>query len=79
MNILRSALDVLQRARRPFMVLNLVYFGLVALAMGYVSFDRSLQESFDQVIAAAMGTPITNTADVTRSSPPRWAAGRWPP
>jgi len=51
----RSALDVLRRARRPYLVLRLVYYGLIAGAMVYVSLDRSIQERFGQLILDTLG------------------------
>jgi hypothetical protein len=55
MNILRSAFDVLVRARRPYLVLRLVYYSLIVWTMVYVSFDRSLQEQFGQLILDTLG------------------------
>jgi len=45
MKTLRSALDVLRDARRPYLILNVLYYGLVVCAMVYTAFDRSLQQA----------------------------------
>jgi hypothetical protein len=52
---LRSALGVIREARRPYVILNLLYYGLVACAMAYAAFDRSLQEA----LMASVGSALT--------------------
>jgi hypothetical protein len=51
---LRSAWDVIRGARRPYAVLNLVYYGLIACAMVYSAFDRSLQETLMEAVGGAL-------------------------
>jgi hypothetical protein len=55
MKVLRSSLDVLKRARRPYLILHLVYYGLIASAMLYTISDRSLQEQLAQLVLDALG------------------------
>jgi hypothetical protein len=52
--MLRSALDVLKRERRPLLTLNLVYFGLIACTTVHVSFNLGLQEALGQFILEAL-------------------------
>ena len=60
MSAFRSALDVLRRARRPYIVLNLVYYGLVVCGMVYTTFDQSLQQTLREAVLAAFsdGGPL---------------------
>lgn len=55
MNILRSPLDALKRARRPYLVLNGAYYGLIAVTMVYSTLDRTLQEALGQLVLQALG------------------------
>jgi hypothetical protein len=50
---LRSALSLVKNGRRPYAVLNLVYYGLVACAMAYTAFDRSLQQALMDTVGGA--------------------------
>jgi hypothetical protein len=58
MKALHSALNLIRDARRPYIVLNLAYYGLVACALVYTLFDRSLH----QALMDAVGTALTEGA-----------------
>jgi hypothetical protein len=61
---LRSALGVIREARRPYLILNLLYYGLVACAMGVTAFDRSLQQTLmDSVGGALTEGPLAPVLD----------------
>jgi hypothetical protein len=48
--MIRSSSTVIKEHRRAYLVLNLLYYGLIAGAMGYAAFDPALQKSlWDQV------------------------------
>ena len=50
MNVLRSSLQIVREHSRPYVILNVMYYGLVALGMLYVAFiNPALQE---QLLAA---------------------------
>lgn len=55
MKVIRSTLESIKESRRAYVVLNLVYYGLVVCAMGYVFFNPSLQ----QMLLQAVGTAFT--------------------
>jgi len=55
MRVIRSTLESIKESRRAYVVLNLVYYGLVVCAMGYVFFNPSLQ----QMLLQAVGTAFT--------------------
>jgi hypothetical protein len=64
MKLLRSALDVLRRSRRPYLILRLVYYGLIVWTMVYVTYDRSIQERFNQLILDTLGSgPLASVID----------------
>jgi hypothetical protein len=50
MKALYSALNVIRGARRPYVALNLVYYGLIVCAMIYTAFDRSLQQTLTETV-----------------------------
>ena len=52
MRVIRSTLESIKEFRRAYVVLNLVYYGLVVCAMAYVFFNPSLQ----QMLLEAVGT-----------------------
>jgi hypothetical protein len=54
MKALHTALGVVRGARRPYLALNLVYYGLVASAMVYATFDSSLQPALMESVGAAL-------------------------
>ena len=51
----RSILDSVRDAWQPYVMLNAIYYGLVAVAMAYTAFNRSLQET----LMAAVGESLT--------------------
>ncbi len=55
MRVIRSTLESIREFRRAYVVLNLVYYGLVVCAMAYVSLNPSLQ----QMLLEAVGTAFT--------------------
>jgi hypothetical protein len=52
--VLRSALNLIRDARRPYVVLNIAYYGLVACALVYTTFDRSLQQTLMEAVGGAL-------------------------
>jgi hypothetical protein len=65
MKAFRSALDVLKRARRPYIALNLIYYGLVVCGMVYVTFDRPLQQSLAEAVITSFsdGGPLASVLE----------------
>jgi hypothetical protein len=64
MKVLRFALEVLKNARRPYLVLNIAYYGLVACGMLYVTFDRSLQQALlGDVLSGLTEGPFASVLD----------------
>jgi len=58
-NLLKSAWGLVLENRKAYIVLNVVYYGLVAVCMVYVAFDQELQKSLlDEVGAAFMTGPL---------------------
>jgi hypothetical protein len=53
MEALRSALNLIRDARRPYVTLNVVYYGLVVCAMAYTAFDRSVQQALMEAVGSA--------------------------
>lgn len=51
MKILRDAIMLVNASRRVYLTLNILYFGLVILAMLYTFFDRSLQIALGEQIS----------------------------
>jgi hypothetical protein len=61
---LRSAWDTIRDARRPYIVLNLVYYGLVACAMVYTALDTSLQQAIWEAVGSALTEgPLASVVD----------------
>lgn len=56
MKTLRSALDVLSKARRPYVILNIGYYGLVICSMAFTA----LNPSFHQALMAAVGESLSD-------------------
>lgn len=54
MNALRAAVRTIRDARRPYVIINLVYYGLVACGMAYAAFDRSIQQSLLEAVGGAL-------------------------
>lgn len=54
MKALRTAVQAIRDAKRPYLILNLVYYGLVACGMAYAAFDRSVQQSLMEAVGNAL-------------------------
>jgi len=50
---MKSALEAIKESRRAYIVLNLVYYGLVICGMIYVAFNPSLQQSLIKLVGSA--------------------------
>lgn len=55
-SLLKSAWGLVQENRRAYIVLNIVYYGLVAICMIYVAFNQELQTSLMNEIGAGFMT-----------------------
>ncbi len=55
-NLLKSAWGLVQENRRTYIVLNILYYGLVAIFMVYVAFDQQLQEELMNAAGAGFMT-----------------------
>ena len=53
MKVIQSALETVKESRRAYIVLNLVYYGLVICGMIYVAFNPSLQQSLLELVGSA--------------------------
>ena len=53
MKVIQSALEAIKEFRRAYIVLNLVYYGLVVCGMVYVAFNPSLQQSLLELVGSA--------------------------
>lgn len=53
MKAIQSALEIIKEFRRAYIVLNLVYYGLVICGMIYVAFNPSLQQSLLELVGNA--------------------------
>lgn len=53
MRAIRSALEIIGESRRAYIVLNLVYYGLVICGMIYVAFNPSLQQTLIETVGDA--------------------------
>ena len=53
MKVLRSALEIVKECRRAYIVLNVVYYGLVVVGMIYVAFNPSLQKTLLEAAGGA--------------------------
>lgn len=51
MNLLREAIKLVQESRRAYIFLNVVYYGLVIIAMLYTISNRSVQEAMGEQIS----------------------------
>ncbi len=55
MNVLRSSWQIVRKHRRPYVILNVTYYGLVILSMLYVAFiNPALQEQLLATIEVAL-------------------------
>ncbi len=55
-NLLKSAWGLVQENRRAYIVINIVYYGLVAICMVYVAFNQELQEELMNLVGAGFMT-----------------------
>jgi hypothetical protein len=54
MKVIQSGLSVLGESRRAYVVLNLVYYGLVACGMVFTALDRSVQRELQVAVGNAL-------------------------
>jgi hypothetical protein len=67
MKLIQSALETIKESRRAYIILNLVYYGLVVFGMVYVAFNPSLQQllidavgnAFTEGVLSAVGSAYT--------------------
>ncbi len=58
-NSIKSAWSLVRENKRPYIVLNAVYYGLVVACMIYVAFNQELQQSLlDEIGAQFMTGPL---------------------
>jgi hypothetical protein len=58
-NLIKSAWGLVQENRRAYIVINILYYGLVTICMIYVAFNQELQQSLmNQIGAAFMTGPL---------------------
>lgn len=63
MKAIRRAWEIIQEHRRAYLVLNLVYYGLVILGMVYVSANPSVQQSLLESVGTAYNSgPLAGVA-----------------
>ena len=63
-NLFRDALAIVRRHKRPYLVINVAYYGLVAASMLYVSFHPELQEALIQSVTLSFTEgPMAAVAD----------------
>ena len=53
MRLIQRSLEVIREFRREYIVLNIIYYGLVVCGMIYVTFDPSLQQSLSEPVLHA--------------------------
>ena len=59
----RRALSVVGRYRRAYVIINLAYYGLVAIAMTFVTFHPEIQDALIQSVAASFSQgPLAGVA-----------------
>jgi hypothetical protein len=64
MKALRGAVRTIKDARQPYVILNLVYYGLVICGMAYAAFDRSVQEYLMESVGSALTEgPLATVAE----------------
>lgn len=54
MKILRSPLDALKEARKPYIAINVVYYGLVICGMAFTAFNPSLHQSLMTAVGQSL-------------------------
>ncbi len=60
MNLLRSAFGLVRENRLAYILINVIYYGLVTVFMVYVAFNQPLQQSLlDQIGGAFMTGPLS--------------------
>ena len=55
-NLIKSAWGLVQENRRAYIIINVVYYGLVAICMVYVAFNQELQEQLLKMAGQAFMT-----------------------
>lgn len=55
-NLIRSAWGLVQENRRAYTIINVAYYGLVAICMVYVAFNQELQEQLINMVGAGFMT-----------------------
>jgi hypothetical protein len=53
MGMVRDAFGILKESRRPYLILNLIYYGLIICGMIYAAFDRPTQQALTDAVGAA--------------------------
>lgn len=61
-NLLSGALCLVRQYGRSYLVLNLVYYGIVGAAMLYAVYDRQLQETVLEAVQAGIKGPLAPIA-----------------
>jgi hypothetical protein len=56
MNLIKSAWAIIQENRNAYIIINIVYYGLVAACMVYAAFNRPLQDVLLKTVGAAFMT-----------------------
>jgi hypothetical protein len=56
MNLIKSAWAIIQENRKAYIIINIVYYGLVAACMVYAAFNRPLQDVLLKTVGAAFMT-----------------------
>ncbi|HSK83657.1 MAG TPA: hypothetical protein VK902_09710 [Rubrobacter sp.] len=68
MRAIRSAWSLVKEYRRAYLILNLIYYGLIAGGMVYVAFDPALQKTMWDEVGEAFGTgPMRGVIDAYSS------------
>jgi len=68
MKALRSAMDVVHDARRPYLVINLAYFGLVVFALVFATFHPSWNEALMGAVGESLSEgPLATVWDAYAS------------
>ena len=88
MKLIWSVRSLLRRASRPYLILRLLYYALIVWTMVYVTYDRSIQERFNQLILDTLGSgPLASVIDAYSTGQallavallPAAAAASWAP
>ena len=74
MKVIQSALEAIKEFRRAYIVLNLVYYGLVVCGMVYVAFNPSLQQSLLELVGSAFAEgPLSAVGSAYSGGQVLWA------